>query len=74
MIGENTQDITIEIKDYDVMINRKNFFDQPIQNNIRIYENIKTVTGHGGDYTTGCLLSCLYFKEKYKIRAINLCK
>ena len=56
------------------MINGKNFFDQPIQNNIRTYENIKTATGHGGDYTTGYLLSCLYFKEKYKIIGINLCK
>lgn len=56
------------------MINGKNFFDQPIQNNIRTYENIKTATGHGGDYTTGCILSCLNFKEKYKIIAINLCK
>ena len=48
---------TVEIKDYNIMINSENFFDQPIRNKI-IYENIrKLATGQGDDYTTGCLLN-----------------
>ena len=39
------------------MIDGKNFFDQPIINDLKTYENIwKTKTGQGDDYTTGCLL------------------
>ena len=40
----------VEIKDYNVMIAGKNFFDQPIKNNKVTYENIrKIVIGHGDD-------------------------
>ena len=46
----------VEIKDYNVMINGQNFFDQPIQNIKRTYYNIsKIATGQGNDYTTGGL-------------------
>ena len=46
-----------EIKYYNVMINRENFFDQPIKNNKVTYENIRKIaTGQGDDYTTGSLL------------------
>ena len=39
------------------MIDVKNFFDQPINSNLKIYENIRRIaTGQGDDYTTGCLL------------------
>ena len=38
------------------MIDGKTFIDQPINDNIKIYENIqKITTGQGDDYTTGCL-------------------
>ena len=40
----------VEIKDWDVMIDGKNFFDQPIRNDIKTYENIrKIVTSQGDD-------------------------
>ena len=52
-----------------------NFFDQPIRNNIKSYENIRKIaTGQGDDYTTGCLLSYPYFKENYKLIPIDSCK
>ena len=35
--------IKVEIKDYTVMINGKNFFDQSVKNNIRTYDNIKKI-------------------------------
>ena len=44
---------TVEIKDYNIMINGENFFDQPIKNNKVTYENIRKIaTGQGDDYTT----------------------
>ena len=33
----------IEIKDYNVTIDGKNIFDQPINNDIRAYENIRQI-------------------------------
>ena len=53
----------VEIKHY-VIINRENFFDQPVKDNKVTYENIKKIaTGQGIDYTTGCLLDYPYFKD-----------
>ena len=55
------------------MINRVNFFDQPIKDNKVTYENIiKAATGKGDDYTTGCLLDYPYFRDNYKMIAIDL--
>ena len=52
----------VEIKDYKVKIDGKNLFDQPINDDIKMYENIrKTATSQGDDDTTGCLLNYLYF-------------
>ena len=66
---------TVEIKDYNIMINGENFFDQPIKNNKVTYENIRKIaTGQGGDYTTGCLLDYSYFADTYKMIAVDLNK
>ena len=57
------------------MIDGKNLFDQPINDDTKIYENIRKVaTGKGDDYRTGCLLNYPYFKENYKMIAIDLSK
>ena len=62
-----------EIKDYNVMIDGRNSFEQPINSMNKTYENIRKIaTGKGDDYTTGCLLDYPYFKENYKIIAIDL--
>ena len=59
----------VEIKDYNVMINWKNFFDQPVKNIKVTYGNIgKIAIGQGDDYTTGCLLDYTYFKKYLKMR------
>ena len=56
-------------------IYNKNFFNQPINSDIKTYENIsKIATGLGDDYTTGCLINYPYFKENYEILAIDLSK
>ena len=65
----------VEIKDYNVMIDGRNFFDQPINSMTKTYENIRKIaTGQGDDNTTGCLLDYSYFKENYKLIAIDLSK
>ena len=57
------------------MIDGRNFFDQPIKNDLKTYDNIRKVaTGQGDDYTTGCLLDYPYFKKYYKLIAIDLSK
>ena len=65
----------VEIKDYNIMINGENVFDQPTKNNKATYENIRKIaTGQGDDYTTGCLLHYPYFIETYKRIAVDLSK
>ena len=63
------------MKDCNVMIEGKNFFDQPVKNDKVTYENIRKMsTGQGDDYTTGCLLDYTHLKKYYKMIAINLSK
>ena len=65
----------IQLKDYNIMINGENFFEQPIKNNKVTYENIRKIaTGQGDDYTNGCLIDYPYFKESYKVIAVDLSK
>ena len=53
----------------------KNVFDQPVKNNLRAYENIRKIaTGQGDDYTTVCLSDYFYFKNYYKMIAVDLSK
>ena len=63
----------VEIKDYNVMIDGKNFFDQPINNITKTYENIRKIPTVQGN-TTSCLLDHSYLKDQYKMTAINLSK
>ena len=65
----------VETKDYNIMINGENFFDQPIKNNKVTYENIRKIAaGQGDEYTTGCLLDYSYFMDTYKMIAVDLSK
>ena len=53
----------------------KKLFGQPVKNDMRRYDNIRKITTVRGDgYTTGCLVDYPYFKEHYKIIAIDLSK
>ena len=57
------------------MIDRKNLYDQSVKNNKATYENIrKLATLQGDDYTTGCLLDYMYFKNYFKLIAVDLSK
>ena len=55
------------------MIDGQNVFDQPVKNDLRTYENVRN-DYQGDDYTTGCPLDYPYFKENYKLIAIDLSK
>ena len=65
----------VEIKDYNVMIDGKTFFDQPVKNHKITYENIwKIGPGQGDGYATCCLLDYAYFRDNYKMIVIDLSK
>ena len=55
------------------MIDGKNFFDQPINNITKTYENIRKIPTVQGN-TTSCLLDYSYLKDQYKMTAMNLSK
>ena len=51
------------ITNYNVLIDDRNFYDQPINDQIKKYDAIRnTATGQGDDYTAGCLLDYQYSK------------
>ena len=57
----------IEIKDFNVLIDGKPFFEIPVKNKEEVYEAII-------EMSTGNLLDCEYFKDHYKLIAIDLSK
>ena len=63
----------VEIKDFNVLIYGKSFFDMPIKNGEETYEQIIEM-GRNNDYTTGNLLDYEYFSKHYKLIAIDLSK
>ena len=64
-----------EIKNYNVLIDGINFYDQPINGLIKQYVEIRKVpAGYGDDYTTGWLLHYTYFKDNYRVLAVDLSK
>ena len=65
----------VKIKNYNIEIDGKNFYDQPINDSIKQYDEIRKIsTGQGDDYTTGCLLDFDYFEKNYRIIAADLSK
>ena len=65
---------SVEIKDYNVLIDGNAFFELPVKNLEETYEKIIQITDHSGYYTRGNLLDYKYFKENYKLIAIDLSK
>ena len=65
----------IKIKNYNIEIDGRNFYDQPINDLIKQYDEVRKIsTGKGDDYTTGCLLDFGYFKNNYRLIAADLSK
>ena len=63
----------VEIKDFNVLIDVKCFFDLPVKNEEEAYEKIIEMRGNN-DYATGNILGFAYFKENYGLIPIDLSK
>ena len=65
----------IDLNKYNVIIDGRNFYDNPIESDIEKYRELKKVMiGKREDYTTGSLLDFNYFKKHYKLFAVDLSK
>ena len=64
-----------DLNEYNVIIDGRNFYDNPIENYIEKYRELKKVmTGKGEDYNAGSLLDFNYFQNHYKLVAVDLSK
>ena len=64
-----------DIKDYNVLTDGRNFYDQSISDDFKKCEELrKVMTGRGEDYTTGSLLDYDYWKSNYKLICCDLSK
>ena len=65
----------IDLEKYNIIIDGRNFYDNPIENDIEKYRELKKVMiGKGEDYTAGSLLDYNYFDTHYKLVAVDLSK
>ena len=63
------------IKNKNVFIDGRNFYDQPVNDLIKQYDKIRKVsTGQGDDDTTWSFLDYAYFKDNYRLIAVDLSK
>ena len=67
--------LRLDISNYNVLIDGRSFYDQPINDQIKKYDEIRKIaTGKGDNHITGCLLDYQYFKDHYQIIAADLSK
>ena len=65
----------VKIDNYNIEIDGRNFYHQPINDSIKQYDEIrKRSKGQGNDYTTGCLLDCSCFRKNHRLIAADLSK
>ena len=65
----------MDFKKYNVVIDGRNFYDNPIESDIEKYIELKkAMIGKEEDYTTGSLLDFDYFLKHYKLVAVDLSK
>ena len=63
----------VNLTKFNVLIDGRNFYDQPISNEIRKYDELrKLITGKGNDLTTGCLLDYKYYKQIFLVTGCDL--
>ena len=61
------------MKDFNVLIDGKSFFDVPVKNKEEVYKKTMNISKNN-EYTTGNLLVYKYFSKYYKLIAIDLSK
>ena len=55
----------VKIENCNIEIDGRNFCDQPINDLVKQFDEVREIlTGQGDDYTTGCLLDFAYFEKK----------
>ena len=65
----------VKMENFNIEIDGRNFYNQPINDFIKQFDEVRKVsTGQGDDYTTGCLLDFVYFKKIYRLIAADLSK
>ena len=65
----------VNISNYNLLIDSRNFYNQPVGDQIKKYDEIRRIaTIQWEDYTTGCLLVYQYFKDHYQLIAVKLRK
>ena len=65
----------VKIENYNIESDGRNLYDQPINDLIKQYDQVRKVSaGQGDDYTTGCLLYFAYLKNSYRLIAVDLRK
>ena len=65
----------ISLNKYNVIIDGRNFYDNPIESDIEKYRELtKVMIGKGEEYSTGFLLDFNYFDKHYKLVAVDLSK
>ena len=65
----------IDLEKYNVIIDGRNFYDNPIESNIEKYRELtKVMIGKGEDNTAGSLFDVNYFDKHYKLVAVDLSK
>ena len=65
----------IDLEKFNVIIDERDFYDNPLESDIGKYGELKKVmNGKGEDYTTGSLLDFNYFDKCYKLVAVDLSK
>ena len=65
----------VKIENYNIEIDGRNFYDQPINDSIKQDDEIRKIsTGQGDYYTTGCLLDISYIEKNYRLIAADLSK
>ena len=82
LLFENEEDRTsfskyyvpkVEIKDFNMLIDDKSFFDVPVKNKEEAYKKIRNIDKNN-DYITGMLLDYEYFSKHWKLIAIDFRK
>ena len=65
----------VDIKNYNILTDGKNFYDQPINDLNKKYDEVrKAATGQGDDCTASCFLDYAYFDKNYKLIAVDFRK
>ena len=75
ILSKNIFFLRVKIENYNIEIDGRNFHDQPINDSIKQYDEVRKVsTGQVDDYTTGCLLDFAYFLKNYRLISTDLSK